>query len=66
MFDKRTLRQIIDSISEKAKEAGSPHVAGGLLVDVMALRDLHEHLYRSSVPHHELLGHPVSSDGRTP
>ena len=35
MFDKRTLRQIIDSISEKAKADGvPPAVAGELLVDV--------------------------------
>lgn len=60
MFDKRTLRQIIDSISEKAKVDGVPYaVTGGLLVDVMALRELHQHLYVSSVPHYELLGHPV-------
>ena len=64
MFDKRTLRQIIDSISEKAKADGvPPAVAGELLVDVMSLRTLHETLYQSSVPHHELLGHPVERPG---
>lgn len=60
MFANRTLREVIDGISEAAKdEAMPPHLAGRLLAEVMCLRGIHDDLYHGTVIDHRKLGEPV-------
>ncbi len=58
-LDRRTLRQVIDSVSEKAKVDGVPDaVVGGLLMDVMRLRNIHLRL-NTALPNNAMLKNPV-------
>lgn len=65
MFGTRSLRQITDSISEKAKAEGVPDtVCGELIFDVMSLRLLQEKLLNSRGGElSALLGEPLPLPG---
>ena len=59
MIDNRSLRKVIDSISEAAKADGVPHeVAGKLLFNVMRLREINC-LLANGLPDNYILKNPL-------